>query len=142
MRLLFVLLAALRKLPRYTPAKGVLYRGIRVHVQTEADPQCPKRLPYAKGNEKVWWTFTSTTEDLEATRAFIGESEGTLFAVGGKPWGYDISTFSDFPDEKEILLEPARRLKVTSVSKEGNTVSVSAEIVKAPLVLEDIIKVK
>ena len=63
----------------------------------------------------MWWTFTSTTEDLEATRAFIGKSEGTLFAVSGKAWGYDISTFSDFPDEKEILLEPERRFQVDSV---------------------------
>ena len=32
---LFLLLSALRRLPRYTPVKGVLYRGIRKHVQTE-----------------------------------------------------------------------------------------------------------
>ena len=62
---------ALRKLPCYTPVNGVLYRGIRAHVQTEADPNSPKTKPYAAGNEKMWWTFTSTTEDLEATKDFI-----------------------------------------------------------------------
>ena len=139
---LFLLLQALRKLPRYTPVNSVLYRGIRAHVQTEADPKYPKTKPYAAGNEKVWWTFTSTTEDLETTRAFIGERKGTLFTISGKPWGYDISMFSDFPDEKEVLLEPERRLKITSVAREGNIIAVDAEMVKTPLVLEDLIKAK
>ena len=139
---LFLLLQSLRKLPRYTPVNGVLYRGIRVHVQTEMDPEYPKRKPYAAGNEKVWWTFTSTTEDLETTEAFIGENEGTLFAISGKPWGYDISLFSDYPDEKEILLEPERKLKITGVTRDENVISVNAEMVKTPLVLEDLIKVK
>ena len=139
---LFLLLQALRKLPHYTPVNGVLYRGIRAHIQTEADPEFPNRNPYAAGNEKVWWTFTSTTDDLEATKRFIGENESTLFTVSGKPWGYDISMFSDFPDEKEILLEPERKLKIASVTREGNVISVDAEMVKTPLVLEDLIKVK
>ena len=62
--------------------------------------------------------------------------------MSGKPWGYDISMFSDFPDEKEILLEPERKLKNTSVVRNGNIIAVNAEMVKAPLVLEDLIKVK
>ena len=126
---IFLLLQALRKLPRYTPANGMLYRGIRVHVQTEVDPEFPNRKPYAAGKEKTWWTFTSTTEDLETTKTFFGESEGTLFTVSGKPWGYDISMFSDFPDEKEILLEPERKLKITSVAREGNIITVNAKMV-------------
>ena len=65
---LFLLLVTLRKLPRYTPVNGMLYRGIRVHVQTEVDPKSTKTKPYAAGKEKVWWPFTSTTEDLEATQ--------------------------------------------------------------------------
>ena len=139
---LLLLLQTLRKLPRYTPVNGVLYRGIRAHIQTEADPNSPKTKPYAKGNEKVWWTFTSTTEDLEATRAFIRERKGTLFTISGKPWGYDISMFSDFPDEKEILLEPERKLKITSVARKESVIAVNAEMVKTPLVLEDFIRTK
>ena len=139
---LFLLLQSLRKLPRYTPANGVLYRGIRVLVQTEADPAAPRRRPYAAGNAKVWWTFTSTSEDLEATRAFLGEGAGTLFTVSGKAWGYDISMFSDYPDEREILLEPERRVRVTSVAREGRLVAVSGEAEETPLVLEDLIRAK
>ena len=50
--------------------------------------------------------------------------------------------FSDFPDEKEILIEPERKLKVTSVAREGNIIAVDAEMVKTPLALEDLIKAK
>ena len=139
---LFLLLSALRKLPRYAPVSNVLYRGIKTQIQTEVDQQNPKRLPYTAGNEKVWWSFNSTTEDLEATRAFVEENRGTLFTLGGEAWGYDISMFSDFPDEREILLEPERRLRVTSVTREGSAVSVCASILATPLVLEDFIKVK
>ena len=49
---LFLLLHALRKHPRYTTVNGVLYRGIRAHVQTEADPNSPKTKPYAKGKRE------------------------------------------------------------------------------------------
>ena len=51
---LFLLLHSLRKLPRYSPINGVLYRGIRVHVQTEVSPEFPNMKPYAPGNEKMW----------------------------------------------------------------------------------------
>ena len=50
--------------------------------------------------------------------------------------------FSDYPDEKEVLLEPERKLKIKSVAREGNIIAVNADIVKTPLVLEDLIKVK
>ena len=45
--------------------------------------------------------FTSTTTSLEITQRFLEETGGTLFVVSGSPWGYDISVFSDFPEEKD-----------------------------------------
>ena len=137
---LFLLLQALRKLPRFVPESHTLYRGIRAHVQTEPDPEFPDRKPYAAGNKKTWWAFTSTTTSLEATRKFICNRESTLFVVGKSPWGYDISVFSDFPDEKEILLEPERKLKVTGVVRQGQHIIVNAEMVDTPLILEKIVK--
>ena len=139
---LFLLLQALRKLPRHTPDNYVLYRGMEAHVQTEADPEYPGRLPYAARNEKTWWTFTSTTEDIRVAKRFIKKSVGTLFTLSGEAWGYDISLFSDYPSEKEILLEPERKLRVLSVSRDGNVISVNAKILDTPLVLEDFVKVK
>ena len=67
--------------------------------------------------------------------------EATLFVVSGNPWGYDISVFSDFPDEEEILLEPERKLRVTSVSREGQLITMNAEMLNTPLVLEKVVKV-
>ena len=138
---LFLLLQALRKLPRFVPEDHILYRGLRTLVQTEPDPEFPERKPYAAGNEKTWWAFTSTTTSLEATQEFLGDRESTLFVVSGNPWGYDISVFSDFPEEKEILLEPERKLRVTSVSREGQLITVNAEMLDTPLVLEKVVKV-
>ena len=138
---LFLLLQALRKLPRFDPENHTLYRGLRAYVQTEADPEFPERKLYAAGNEKTWWTFTSTTTSLEVTQRFLGKAGGTLFVLSGNPWGYDISLFSDYPDEKEILLEPERKLNVTSVFREGQLITVNAEMLDTPLVLEKVVKV-
>ena len=138
---LFLLLQALRKLPRFVPENHTLYRGLQAHVQTEADPKFPERKPYAAGNEKTWWAFTSTTTSLEATQTFLGTTGGTLFVLSGKPWGYDISVFSDFPGEKEILMEPERKLRVTSVFKEGQLITVNAEVLETSPILEKAIKV-
>ena len=138
---LFLLLQALRKLPRFIPENHILYRGLREFVQTEVDPKFPERKPYAAGNEKTWWAFTSTTTDLETTEKFIRKLGGSLFTVSGNPWGYDISVLSSFGDEKEILLEPERKLRVTSTYKEGNLLIINSEMLDTPLVLEKIIKV-
>ena len=86
------------------------------------------------------WAFTSTTTSLEITQRFLEETGGTLFYVSGNLWGYDISVFSDFPEEKEILLEPERKLRVTSASK-GQLITVNAEMLDMPLVLEKVIKI-
>ena len=51
---LFLLLQALRKLPRHIPVSHTLYRGLRMHVQTVPDPEFPERKPYAAGNMKTW----------------------------------------------------------------------------------------
>ena len=138
---LFLLLQALRKLPRFVPESHTLYRGIRVHVQTKPDPEFPERKPYTAGNEKTWWAFTSTTTSLEVTRTFLGKTGGTLFVVSGNPWCYNTSVFSDFPEEKEILLEPERRLRVTNVVREGQLITVNAEMLDTPLILEKVVKV-
>ena len=138
---LFLLLQALRKLPRFSPAKHTLYRGIKKHVQTEHDPEFPSRQSYAPGAIKTWWTFTSTSEDLNIIKRFVSSNNSTLFILSGDAWGYDISVFSEFPEEKEILLEPERQIKITKVFRDQNIITVSAEMLKTPLVLSDVIKV-
>ena len=90
---------------RNAPEDHALYRGTKALAQTEADSVFPNRKPYAAGNEKTWWAFTSTTTDLQIAQRFIKVAGGTLFVLCGSPWDYDISLFSDFPEEKEILVE-------------------------------------
>ena len=80
------------------------------------------------------------TTSLETTHMFLEETGGTLFVVSGNPWGYDISVFSDFPEEEEILLEPERKLRVTSIVREGQLITVNADMLDTPLVLEKVVK--
>ena len=138
---LFLLLSSLRKLPRFVPESRILYRGIRALVQTEYDWRFPDRKPYAAGNEKTWWAFTSTSTSLEITRRFLGAGGGTLVTLGGSSWGYNISVFSDFPEEEEILLEPERTFNISSVAREGQLITVTAEMLDTPLVLSNVVHI-
>lgn len=140
---LFLLLQALRKLPRYVPEDYVLYRWIRAPVKTEKGSAPPKhQQSYVAKCVKTWWPFTSTTEDPEVVKRLVGDGVGTLITLNGETWGYNISMFSDYPDEREVLLEPERQLRVSSVAREGDLTAVNARLLDAPLVLEDLIKVK
>ena len=82
---------------------------------------------YHKGNVVTWSALSSTSPDMEATKAFLakgsksGEATGTLFIIE-KGWSYDIQPYSLFPDEEEILLEPERQFRVVSVLKAALTI--------------------
>ena len=58
---------------------------------------------------------------------------GTLFITEGG-WSYDIQPYLLFPDEAEILLEPERQFKVTSVIK-GDLTVINLEMLNTPLPL-------
>ena len=59
----------------------------------------------------------------------------------GNIWGYDLSLFSYFSEEKEILLEPERQFLIEEVQEDSinNYINVKLKILDTPLVLEDII---
>ena len=133
-------MSALHKLPA---VKGVtLYRGIRNKVDMNQ---------YKEGNTVTWPGFSSTTPDMNTTKAFLtnmrdereGEEmcddeevtmKGTLFIIE-EAWGYDVQPYSIFPDEKEILLEPEREFEVTSIVDGDEFVTVTLKMLKTPLVL-------
>lgn len=48
--------------------------------------------------------------------------------------------FSDFPDEKEILIEPERKLSITRISIDGNIIAVNTNILGTPLILKDVVE--
>ena len=96
-----------------------------------------------EGEEIVWRAISSTSPDMKVTKAFLancsasGKAEGTLFIIEDG-WGYDVQPFSLYPDEEEIVLEPERLFKVTSViSGEGLTI-IRLEMLKTPLVLTNV----
>ena len=131
--LLYLIMTALRKLPRVTGK--TLYRGVRGKVKLDEDH-------YIKGNVITWPALSSTSPDMETTKTFLpkgpnsGNPTGTLFIIENG-WGYDIQPYSLFPGETEILLEPERQFKVTSVIK-GDLTIINLQMLDTPLTLPDI----
>lgn len=131
---LFVFLKALRKLKKIKINK--LFRCINCKVKTEKDPNNAKFIPYVKGNQKIFWPFTSTSYDEEECDKFLNDNNGTgtKFIMEGKNlWGYDISLFN-VCGEKEILLEPERKYIIENI-KEGKITEITCKMIDAPQVL-------
>ena len=132
--LLYLVMNALRKLPRVTGR--TLYRGVRGEVSLDRDH-------YHKGNVITWSALSSTSSGMEATKAFLakgsngGEATGTLFIID-KGWGYDIQLYSLFPTETEILLEPERKFKVTGVIEAEGLTFINLEMLDTPLSAPDV----
>ena len=143
---LFLFLKALRKLDKYYPnsKEKYLYRGISTQVQLNYDSFDKTKIPYLNGNKKVFWAFTSASNNPKTAYDFlrkdnINNKSGTLFSLTGDVWGYDISLFNVY-NEKEILLEPEREFEVEeSIPPLNNVIYVRCKIKKTPLVLENII---
>ncbi|CAF0744039.1 unnamed protein product [Adineta steineri] len=89
--------SAVQKLP--TLRKN-LWRGV---------PEDITRL-FKKGDEFIWWTISSCSTSLSTIQHFLG-SKSTVFlieAINGK----DISKYTNFPAETEVVLCPGTRLRV------------------------------
>ena len=108
---LYILLKALRKLPRYYPKNNILYRCLNDQVDLSQGNN--NKVSYKIGNKKTFWGFTSTSLDPKESYNFLkkeeGNKTGTVFSLNGDIWGYNIDLFSYYPLEKEILLEPERK---------------------------------
>ena len=94
----FNIVTGLRKLPRFYPSSKTLYRGIRERVDLEM---------YTKGKTVTWSAFSSASTDMSVIKNFLsssGDAYGTMFIIQGDPWGYDITDFSFFEDERGIQI--------------------------------------
>ena len=148
---LYILLMALRKLPKYYPKEEdkYLYRAIGVKVNLLIDPYRPKSVPYIRNKYKTFWAFSSTSPLATSTYEFLGNKKhsnskcGTIFSICGKVWGYDITVFNMFK-EVEILLEPERKFFIDNVVPDipnvNDIVNVTCEIIDTPIVLNDLDK--
>ena len=150
---LYLLLMAIRKLPKYYPndKNKYLYRCINVKVKIFIDHYNPKFIPYIRGNTKTFWTFTSTSPNPKTSIKFLGKNGsfenrklkyGTIFSLYGNVWGYDITLFN-FYNEEEILLEPERKIFIENVFPDVNDIiSVTCEVKDTPIILAHLIKEK
>ena len=87
---------------------GVVYRGLLL------SPNQIKLYQQARGIFQQWDSFISTTKN----RTMANIYGNTLFIItldGTYVTGLDISSFSNFPEEEEVLLRPGRTFSVDEV---------------------------
>ena len=122
----FLFLSALRKVTISKPKN--LFRCINCKVKLEKDENNIKYIPFVKGNEKIFWPFTSTSDDEKIAESFLENGTGTKFILeGDNLWGYDITLFNVY-GEKEILLEPERKYIIEDI-KEGQITEVKCKVI-------------
>jgi len=81
-----------------------VFRGIKVQ----------KDLPEWKENDKLrWWSFGSTSASLSTVSQFVGDNS-IIFNIKTRR-GYNISAFSLFPREQEVLVIPPVQFIVKGV---------------------------
>jgi hypothetical protein len=90
---------AVQKLPN---RQMNLWRGINVNVSKN----------FEEDDEMTWWTLNSCSSSLKVVEGFLG-SMSTLFMIEAKN-GKDISVYSNFPKEKEVILGLGTRVRVAS----------------------------
>ena len=104
-----LLLNALFRLPSL---EKTVYRGVKLHLSKG----------YVKGEEIVWWGFSSCTLTLDVLQSdlFLGKTgTRTIFSVECQS-AKDIRKHSAIPVEDEMLLLPATQFQVTSCLDQGD----------------------
>jgi hypothetical protein len=117
---LFLLLSALNKLPNFS---GEVFRGLKEEITSLS------KL-YQQHNNVCWVALTSTTKNQKTA---LGFGTGTLFSIKILE-GKDISQFSMFSDEGEVVLLPNSVCSVVEVL----TPSMKALLGRDALVLQQI----
>ncbi|CAF1496035.1 unnamed protein product, partial [Rotaria sp. Silwood1] len=88
-------ITALEKLPS---TRKTVWRGVDGDVGSE----------FADGLVHTWWSINSCSMDLKVVEQHLGET-GTIFAIDAVR-AKNISAFSTFPEEQEIVLMPGTRV--------------------------------
>jgi len=92
-------ITALEKLPSVS---DVFWRGVSCDVASE----------YTDNNVQIWWSVNSCSRQLDVVKIFL-TTKGTLFSIQAME-GKDISAYSAFKMEQEVILMPGTRLCVKS----------------------------
>ena len=109
---LYYLLSGLSKL---ASTKTIVYRGYPDKAKVQAQ--------YQLGRPIQWGAFSSTSTDIDATKAFTNMEHGVVFKLTVLS-GKIIKAYSYFADESEVLVSPQARFVVSSepyVADDGYT---------------------
>ncbi|CAF3518696.1 unnamed protein product [Rotaria sp. Silwood2] len=90
---------ALEKLPSN---EKVVWRGISENIGSN----------FSKNNIYTWWSINSCSTDLEVAQMYLGK-QSSLFVIQSVR-GKEISPYSSFPNEHEVVLLPGTCLRVQS----------------------------
>ena len=101
---LYFLMSGLSALPDW---KGTVFRGVPASAFDVVKEN------YALGKDVHWSSFTSTSTSLSKAKEFAHGKGGIIFSIGVVT-GRQVSAYSAFKRENEILLGPNTRLVVTS----------------------------
>ncbi len=133
-----LLVGAMHKLPKHA---GRVFRGMTRHLtDTVGDDKKGWPLDHALpvGKKFVWWAASSTSLSMKTLEAFAGKiGRHTVFNISATH-AVDVMAYSAFGAlEKEWVLAPGAKLKVTGVADLGEVAMVELEEVGAPYTLMD-----
>ena len=94
-------ISALEKLPS---VRKTVWRGVPDDIGSDFDD----------GEVHIWWSINSCSADMAVVKQYL-DNNSTIFAIEASH-GKDISKYSMFSLEKEILLMPGTRLRAKSHS--------------------------
>ena len=100
-----------RAFSRIVPTKGTFNRGVNLPIHGD----------YTTDQEITWWSFSSMTSNIAvlSNPQFLGkDGERVMFQIECE--AYDISRYSAFPNEAELLLLPGTVLFVIACVDFGN----------------------
>ncbi|CAF2408599.1 unnamed protein product [Rotaria sp. Silwood2] len=117
-----LIITALSRLPTIS---RIVYRGIAL---------CDYRK-YQQRNSIIWWGFSScsTNKNVSVNENFFHENGEPILFIIDCITGKDISKYSFFQKENEILLLPATTLEVVKCDcKKNNCIAIHLKEIKSP----------
>lgn len=101
----------LKKLPTI---KGCIWRGVSRDVSHQ----------YQKNEVLTWWTITSCSFEVQVVEDFLDSEKGSTLFMIEVINGRDISAYTLFPLEKEVILPMGTEFRVRSNAMKRGTLSV------------------
>jgi len=114
---------------KFFPYLRLLYEGIS-KLKPTSEKLCRGMIfdkQYQKDEKIRFWGFSSTSVDMSVVTEFVKEDKKSVIFYMRCQCGYDISPFSAYPKEKEVLVIPPVQFKVIGVGKIGEVSIVDLE---------------